>query len=208
MKSAVRLRSNVGALQKSKNPSAAPPGNSKSQSRSRRDFSHRGCPRLARQVGGDYYDFLDLGRERLGLVVSDIAGKGKAAALLMANLQASPRSQCAIASDQPIRFLRSVNQLFYENTSDGDYATFFFSEYEDGTQRLRYANCGHLSPLLVRQDDTLERLNSTSPVLGLFENWDCSLEERQLLAGDTLVLYTDGTTESFNDAGEEFGDAA
>jgi serine phosphatase RsbU (regulator of sigma subunit)/catechol 2,3-dioxygenase-like lactoylglutathione lyase family enzyme len=160
----------------------------------------------ARQVGGDYFDFLDLGQERLGLVTGDVSGKGIAAALLMANLQASLRSQCAIASDQPQRFLRSVNQLFYENTADGDYATFFFSEYDDKTQRLRYVNCGHLSTLLLRRDDTLERLASTSTVLGLFENWDCSLEERQFFPGDTFLLYTDGATEGFNDAGEEFGE--
>jgi serine phosphatase RsbU (regulator of sigma subunit)/catechol 2,3-dioxygenase-like lactoylglutathione lyase family enzyme len=160
----------------------------------------------ARQVGGDYFDFLDLGQERLGLVTGDVSGKGIAAALLMANLQASLRSQCAIALDQPQRFLRSVNQLFYENTADGDYATFFFSEYDDKTQRLRYVNCGHLSALLLRRDDTLERLESTSTVLGLFENWDCSLEERQLFPGDTFLLFTDGATESFSDAGEEFGE--
>ncbi len=70
----------------------------------------------ARQVGGDYYDFLDLGRARLGLVIGDIAGKGMAAALLMANLQANLRSQCALAWDQPQNFLRSVNRLFYQNT--------------------------------------------------------------------------------------------
>jgi serine phosphatase RsbU (regulator of sigma subunit) len=68
-------------------------------------------------VGGDYYDFLSLGRGRLGLVIGDIAGKGIAGALLMANLQANLRSQCAIALGQPRRFLRSVNQLFYQNTS-------------------------------------------------------------------------------------------
>jgi serine phosphatase RsbU (regulator of sigma subunit) len=148
---------------------------------------------------------LDLGRGRLGLVIADIAGKGIAAALLMANLQANLRSQCAIASDQPQQFLRSVNQLFYENTADGDYATFFFAEYDDSTQRLRYANCGHLPPLLLRHDNTLERLDSTSTVLGLFEEWNCSIEEQQLLPGDTLALYTDGITESSNNAGEEFG---
>src|SRR6202011_4361677 len=103
----------------------------------------------ARQVGGDYYDFLDLGRDRLGLVIGDIAGKGIAAALLMANLQANLRSQCAIALDQPQRFLRSVNQLFYENTNDSAYATLFFAEYDDKTQHLRYANCGHLCALLL-----------------------------------------------------------
>ena len=160
----------------------------------------------ARHVGGDYYDFLDLGRERFGLVIADIAGKGIAAALLMANLQANLRSQCAIASDQPQKFLRSVNQLFYANTADGDYATFFFTEYDDKTRRLRYANCGHLSPLLFHRDKKMERLHPTSTVLGLFEEWNSSIEEKQLSPGDTLVLFTDGITESVSDAGEEFGE--
>jgi serine phosphatase RsbU (regulator of sigma subunit)/catechol 2,3-dioxygenase-like lactoylglutathione lyase family enzyme len=171
-----------------------------------RTLEYAGICLQARQVGGDYFDLLDLGQERLGLVIGDVSGKGIAAALLMANLQASLRSQCAIASDQPQRFLRSVNHLFYENTADGDYATFFFSEYDDKTQRLRYVNCGHLCALLLRSDDTLERVESTSTVLGLFENWDCMIEERQLFPGDTFLLYTDGATESFNDTGVEFGE--
>src|SRR5579864_4850147 len=160
----------------------------------------------ARQVGGDYYDFLDLGRERLGLVIGDIAGKGIAAALLMANLQANLRSQCAIALDQPQNFLRSVNQLFFENTADSAYATLFFAEYDDKAGRLRYANCGHLCALLLRSDNTLERLDSTATVLGLFKDWDCSIGERHLSPGDTLALYTDGITEAFNPAEEDFGE--
>jgi serine phosphatase RsbU (regulator of sigma subunit) len=160
----------------------------------------------ARQVGGDYYDFLNLGQERLGLVVGDIAGKGIAAALLMANLQANLRSQCAIALDQPQQFLRSVNQLFFDNTADSAYATLFFAEYDDKARRLRYANCGHLCALLLRNDHTLERLDSTCSVLGLFKDWDCSIGECRLSPGDTLALYTDGVTESFNDMGEEFGE--
>src|ERR1700720_581342 len=112
----------------------------------------------ARHVGGDYYDFLDLGQQRLGLVIGDIAGKGIAAALLMANLQASLRSPCATAAEQPNQFLHSVNQLFFENTADADYATFFFSAYDDVSRRLRYSNCGHLPALLLRQDGSLERL--------------------------------------------------
>lgn len=160
----------------------------------------------AREVGGDYYDFLDLGQERLGLIIGDISGKGIAAALLMANLQANLRSQSAIALDQPRRLLQSANQLFYDNTADSAYATLFFAEYEDKARRLRYANCGHLSALLLRRDETVERLNSTGTVLGLFKEWDCSIEERTLFSGDTLVLYTDGITESFNDAGEDFGE--
>jgi phosphoserine phosphatase RsbU/P len=171
-----------------------------------RTLDYAGICIQARQVGGDYYDFLDLGRERLGLVIGDISGKGIAAALMMANLQANLRSQCAIALDQPQRLLRSVNQLFYENTTDSAYATFFFAEYDDRAQRLRYANCGHLSALLLRSDNTLERLDSTCTVLGLFKEWDCKISESQLSSGDTLALYTDGVTESFNDAGEEFGE--
>ncbi len=161
----------------------------------------------ARQVGGDYYDFLDLGRQRLALVVADISGKGIAAALLMANLQANLRSQCASASDEPRRFLQLVNRLFYENSRDSDYASLFFGEYDDQQRRLRYTNCGHLGPLLLRHDGTLERLDSTGTVLGLFSQWDCTTAERQLSPGDTLVLYTDGVTEAFNHAGEEFGES-
>jgi len=160
----------------------------------------------ARQVGGDYYDFLDLGQERLGLVVGDIAGKGIAAALLMANLQANLRSQCAIASDQPQRFLQLANRLFYENSPDSAYATLFFAEYDARAGHLRYVNCGHLCALLLRHDGTLERLGSTSTVLGLFKEWDCSTGECGLTCGDTFVLYTDGITESFDAAGEEFGE--
>src|SRR5439155_20802519 len=122
------------------------------------------------------------------------------------NLQANLRSQCAIALDQPQRLLRSVNRLFCENTPDGAFATLFFAEYDDNVQRLRYANCGHLSALLLRGDNTLERLDSTCTVLGLFKDWDCSISECHLLAGDILALYTDGITESFNPVGEEFGE--
>ena len=160
----------------------------------------------ARQVGGDYYDFLDLGRARLGLVIGDIAGKGMAAALLMANLQANLRSQCALAWDQPDNFLRSVNQLFYENTAANAYATLFYGEYEDQTRRLRYINCGHLCGLLLRHGGAVERLESTCTVLGLFPEWDCAIGESRLEPGDLLALYTDGITEAMNAASEDFGE--
>jgi len=169
-------------------------------------LEYAGCCIQARQVGGDYHDFLDLGPGRFGLVIADISGKGMAAALLMANLQANLRSQCAIAFDEPERMLRSVNQLFYENTNESAYATLFFAEYEDKLRRLRYANCGHLPALLLRHDGAVERLDSTSTVVGLFQEWDCSITECGLCSGDTLVLYTDGITESFNDEEEEFGE--
>ena len=169
----------------------------------------------ARQVGGDYYDFLDLGRERLGLAVGDVAGKGTPAALLMANLQAHLRNQCAtywnrpftpFVIEQPKRFLLSVNRLFCDNVTEPAYATLFFAEYNDQTQQLRYANCGHPAPILLRHNNKVERLESTSTVLGLFKQWDCAVGECHLSPGDTLALYTDGLTESFNTEGEEFGE--
>ena len=158
------------------------------------------------QVGGDYYDFLDLGRARLCLVLGDIAGKGIAAALLMANLQANLRSQCATAVEQPEQLLRSVNRLFYENTAENAYATLFYSEFDDRTCRLRYANCGHLPGLVVHGDGTVNRLSSTASVLGLFTEWPCDTVELQLRPGDLFAIYTDGITEALNQRDEEFGE--
>lgn len=160
----------------------------------------------ARQVGGDYYDFLDLGSQRLGLVIGDIAGKGIAGALLMANLQANLRGQLAMVVDQPQRLLHSVNQLFYKNTAEHAYATLIFAEYDDKAQMLRYANCGHLPALLLRSNGEMDRLHSTCTVVGLFADWECQSGEVCLLPGDTLALYTDGVTEACNDEGEEFGE--
>jgi serine phosphatase RsbU (regulator of sigma subunit)/catechol 2,3-dioxygenase-like lactoylglutathione lyase family enzyme len=160
----------------------------------------------ARQVGGDYFDFLDLGQQRLGLVIGDVSGKGIAAALLMANLQANLRSQCALALTHPELFLRSVNRLFYENTNDSAFASLFFAEYDDDTRRLRYANCGHLSALVLRADNSCTRLDSTGTLLGLFSNWESPIAEYQLEPGDLVALYTDGITEAHNGDGEEFGE--
>lgn len=160
----------------------------------------------ARKVGGDYYDFLDLGSGRLGLVIGDISGKGIAAALLMANLQANVRSQCAIAVDRPQHFLYAVNQLLCENTIDGAFATLFFGEYDDTACRLRYANCGHLPGLVLHADHRVDKLEATATVLGVFRKWDCEIGECQLRPGDTLALYTDGITESRNLPDDEFGE--
>ena len=169
------------------------------------DYSGHCYP--ARAVGGDYYDFLDLGPDRFGLVIGDVSGKGIAAALLMANLQANLRSQCAISLDQPQRLLSAVNQLFSQNTPDGAFATLFLADYHVPTGRLRYINCGHPPALLLRCDDSIDRLDPTATVLGIFKKWDCELGERTIHPGDTLVLYTDGITESFNESRDEYGEA-
>jgi len=162
-----------------------------------------------RVVGGDYYDFLDLGSGRLGLVVADIAGKGISGALLMANLQANLRSQYALALEDIPRLLRSVNYLFYKSTETSNYATTFFAVYDDGTRRVCYVNCGHNPPFLLRATGGVERLNATATVLGLFEEWDCKVAECELASGDILVIYTDGISEageSEDGGSEEFGE--
>jgi len=169
-----------------------------------------GCCIQARQVGGDYYDFLELAPGRLGLVLADIAGKGFSGALLMANLQANLRSQYAMAIDDLPQLLNSVNRLFYESTDEASYATFFFADYDDSSGKIRYANCGHLPPLLLRAGESTqsaERLHSTCTVMGLFESWQCEIAEVQLAPGDLLVLYTDGITEAENSDEEEFGES-
>jgi len=170
----------------------------------------------ARQVGGDYYDFLELRPGRLGLVLADVAGKGISGALIMANLQANLRSQYAMAVDDLGGLLASVNRLFHQNTADGSYATLFFGDYDDSSRRMRYVNCGHLPPLLLRvgrdsnspasEQPRVERLHSTCTVLGLFDEWQVEVAEVQFAPGDTLLLYTDGVTEAAKADGEEFGE--
>jgi len=176
-------------------------------------LEYRGGCIPAREVGGDYYDFLPLPGGHMALVLADIAGKGVSGALLMANLQANLRSQCAMDTKDLGRVLTSVNHSFCENTGDASYATLFFADYEDSSRRLRYANCGHLPPLLLSTEKgngadkkCVKRLDATSMVVGLFEDWQCEVAETELAPGDTLVLYTDGVTEAMNSAGEEFGE--
>jgi serine phosphatase RsbU (regulator of sigma subunit) len=160
-----------------------------------------------RAVGGDYYDFLDFGAGKLGMALADISGKGISGALLMANLQASLRGQYALALEDLPGLLRSVNNLFHKSTETGHYATMFFSLYDDENRILRYVNCGHNPPLLLRKTGIVERLEATATVLGLFEQWECAVAELQLAPGDVLLVYTDGISEaSPHEDAEEFGD--
>ena len=172
-----------------------------------RTLQYTGACIQARVVGGDYYDFLDLGAGRLGIVLADISGKGIAAALLMANLQANLRSRYMVALEDPHQLLQSVNRLFFENTPEDSYATLFYADYDDANQCLRYANCGHNPPLLLRANGAIERLGATATVLGLFTNWSCEVKKVSLGPGDVLVIYTDGVTEAPSQAGEEFGES-
>jgi serine phosphatase RsbU (regulator of sigma subunit)/catechol 2,3-dioxygenase-like lactoylglutathione lyase family enzyme len=173
----------------------------------------------ARQVGGDYYDFLELRPGQTALVLADIAGKGISGALLMANLQANLRSQFAIlaalkeffplALDDFRQLLISVNRLFHENSGDSGYATLFLGNYDDATRRLSYVNCGHPPPVLLHNGGepfAVERLASTSTVIGLFPTLECNVVEKQFAPGDTLIVYSDGLTEAENIEGEPFGE--
>jgi len=169
-------------------------------------LNYAGLTLPAGPLGGDYFDFLDLGRGYLGLAVGDIAGKGIASALLMASLQAILRSQCLLALDDIGSLLRSVNRVFCEDTPDASYATLFFAEYWDREQRLRYVNCGHPPALVLRSSGAIERLEPSATVLGIWEEWDCTIEEVRLAANDTFILFTDGVTEARDDHDEEFGE--
>jgi sigma-B regulation protein RsbU (phosphoserine phosphatase) len=161
----------------------------------------------ARAVGGDYYDFLDLGGGQAALVLADIAGKGIAGALMMASLQANLRSQSGLAREDLRRLLRALNASLCETIAASRFATLFCGCYDDTTRRLRYANCGHNPPILLRSDDRVERLPATGTILGAFPTWDCEIAETILGPGDALLLYSDGITEAAGRDGEEFGEA-
>jgi sigma-B regulation protein RsbU (phosphoserine phosphatase) len=159
-----------------------------------------------RAVGGDYFDFVDVEPGRLGLVLADISGKGFPAALLMASLQASLRSRPPAAFQQLPEQLQAVNQLLYRYSAPNRFATLFFGLYDDRSRLLRYVNCGHNPPMLLRSDGSLERLMPTAMVLGLLEPWESTTGEVDLGPGDLLAVYSDGVTEAFSDDDEEFGE--
>jgi len=160
----------------------------------------------AREVGGDYYDYLDINERSLGFVLGDVSGKGIPAALLMANLQACFRSQAPESLQRPATVLSAVNRLFFDSTDAERFATLVLAVYDDGARKVRYVNCAHCPPLLMRASGAIEKLSSTATMLGAFANWQCEEAEAALGPGDTLLLYSDGVTEAGADTGEEFGD--
>jgi len=171
-----------------------------------RTLEYAGDCRQAGAVGGDGYDFLDLGPGRLGLMLADASGKGMSAALLMANLQGTLRSELAHGIDDLPARLAAVNALFLASTAPEHYATLFFACYDDARRRLLYANCGHNPPLLVRADGSCERLPPTAPVVGMMSDWSCAAEEVTIGNDDTLVVFSDGVTEASDARDCEFGE--
>ena len=171
-----------------------------------RSIDYAGQCVAAREVGGDYYDFLEVSDRALGFVLGDVSGKGVPAALLMANLQACFRSQEPHALLQPAHVLQTVNRHFYDSTAPERFATLFFGIYDDRTRKLRYVNCGHVAPLLLRRSGRIDRLEPTATMLGAFQEWTCTEDEAELFPGDVLVLYSDGVTEAGIESGKEFGE--
>jgi sigma-B regulation protein RsbU (phosphoserine phosphatase) len=168
-------------------------------------FAGRCLP--AREIGGDYYDFLDLGPGRLGVLLADVSGKGVAAALLTANLQASFRTQLELGMKHPRALLASVNKLFHESTPAEYFATMFFAEYRDQGRELRYINCGHPAALLLRASGAVERLEATALPVGIFGTWKAEEKTVAMVSGDILVAFSDGVLEAGVERGEEFGEA-
>jgi len=166
-----------------------------------------GCSIPARDVGGDFYDFLDLGSGHLGVALGDISGKGVPAALMMASLRAILRSQNFTQKRSLVDLLKSANSLYCECSDNHHFASLFLGDYDDRTRTLHYVNCGHNPPLLVHADWSVERLQPTATLLGLFEDWECAIAVARLAPGDVLLSFTDGVTEASNHAGAEFGES-
>jgi sigma-B regulation protein RsbU (phosphoserine phosphatase) len=163
--------------------------------------------RAARVVSGDYYDFIPLDANRVGIAIADISGKGISAALLMASLQAALRSQVLLdgaLSENTAELVTRLNRHMYLNTSSDRYATFFYATYDSRSGALHYTNAGHLPPLYV-VGDKVRKLEEGGMVVGLFD--DCVFEQGRAVIepGGLLVAYSDGLVEPENVYGEQFG---
>ena len=160
----------------------------------------------AREVSGDYFDVIQLDKDRLGICMGDVAGKGITAALLMANLQASFRA-FATAEASPRAVCTKLNKFLCANIASGKFVTFFYAVLDANARTLTYENAGHLPGLLLRSQGTTETLPGEGAVLGALPDWTYQDFTAQLQPGDQLLLLTDGITEAENAQLEEFGDA-
>ena len=162
-----------------------------------------GCNLPCRTVGGDYYDFA-IEDGRLLLALGDVSGKGTGAALLMTVLRAAVRSHWRepLLADAVVRINRTVCQ----NVPSSKFVTFFLAALDPGTGRLDFVNAGHNPPLLVRANGEVEKLSDGGLVLGIFDTVGYEGGRVEMHPGDTLVIYSDGVTETWDPDGEEFGE--
>jgi sigma-B regulation protein RsbU (phosphoserine phosphatase) len=169
-----------------------------------------GACRPALGVGGDYYDFLPLAEGRLGIALGDVSGKGIAAALTMASLQASLRAEVSRASSELGCIVAAVNRLLHGATAQSRYATFFYAQYDPARRELVYVNAGHNPPMLFGRcpaNCDPKRLEVGGTVVGLLPGATYSYATVAMEEDDLLVLFTDGITETMNAADEEWGEA-
>jgi sigma-B regulation protein RsbU (phosphoserine phosphatase) len=161
----------------------------------------------ARGVGGDYYDFLDLGSGVTGIALADVAGKGIAAAIIMSVVQASLRSLAETNAESLADLAARINRLLHRSTGSSSYATFFYSQYDESTRVLRYVNAGHNPPYVWRQrDGSIEELSAGGMIIGMFAQARYEEAAITLEPGDVLMAFSDGVSEAHNPTGEEFSE--
>jgi len=160
----------------------------------------------ARGVGGDYYDFLDLGYGKIGIALADVAGKGIAAALVMSVVQASLRSLAETDGAALADLAAKMNRLLYRSTGTSSYATFFYARFDEERRELRYVNAGHNPPYLLRNSGEMEELPAGGLVIGMFPAARYEEAALQLRPGDVLIVFSDGVPEAHNPEDEEFGE--
>jgi len=170
----------------------------------------KGVCHPARMVSGDYYDFMALPNSSLAFAIGDVAGKGISAALLMATIQSTMRTQLSTANGSgPVgstaKMVANLNRQLYATTAPEKYATFFFGVYDEAQHALTYTNAGHLSPMLVREG-AVQLLEPTGTVVGAFPFSTYEEKTVALEHGDMLVAYTDGIVEPENAYGEMYGE--
>ena len=161
--------------------------------------------RQVRALGGDCYDFIPLTDNRLALAVGDASGKGLAAALMIANVQASLRTATLFSADDLAALLTVVNHQAFTSSLADRYATLFSGVFDRETRILRYVNAGHNPPAVLRRDGSLQWLESGGAPVGMFSDSKYQESSLQLNAGDFVIIYTDGVIEATNPAGEDWG---
>jgi serine phosphatase RsbU (regulator of sigma subunit)/CHASE1-domain containing sensor protein/anti-sigma regulatory factor (Ser/Thr protein kinase) len=158
----------------------------------------------AREVGGDFYDFLRLDDGRIGLVMGDVSGKGIAAALVMANTQSVLRAVARRGNIAPGQVLAEANEVLYAYIPSGTFVTCFYGVLDPESGRLVYANAGHDPPYSKRDGDARE-LRARGMPLGLMPGMPYEEKVASLAAGDNLLLYSDGLVEAHDPEGDMFG---
>ncbi|HKJ67279.1 MAG TPA: GAF domain-containing SpoIIE family protein phosphatase, partial [bacterium] len=167
------------------------------------DIAGKSIP--ARKVGGDYYDFIQINEDRWAFCLGDISGKGVPASLLMANLQATLRSQTLFGSSCKESLTRS-NKLLYHSTDIQKFATLFYGILDCERHHIEYSKAGHEAPFLFSKNSDVRRLNTGGTILGFMENSAYKEETISFKPGDVLVIYSDGITEAMNEEEEQFGE--